>query len=51
MVRGLFREEEYAQVNFNGKASYPIPRDEYEAKRIQPPFDELPRREEFLAHT
>jgi len=49
VARGVFREEEFAQVDYDGRASYPMPRDEYEAKHIQPPFDELPSREEYFA--
>jgi len=49
MLRGTFQDEGFAQVDFDGRASYPMPQDEYEAQHIQPPFDQLPTRKEYLS--
>ena len=47
-MRGLFRDGEWAQVTDEHNA-IPIPRDRYEAQRYQPPFDDLPTKEEYEA--
>ena len=49
MARGLFREGNYAQVSFEGKASIPVRRDHYEHAQYQPPFHSLPTQEDYLA--
>ncbi|MBV1688446.1 hypothetical protein KRR38_12365 [Novosphingobium sp. G106] len=51
MVRGTFQDEGFAQVDYDGRASYPMPRGEYEAKHILPPFDDLPSRKEYFIST
>ena len=49
MARGLFREGNYAQVSFEGKASIPVRRDRYEHAQYRPPFHSLPTQEDYLA--
>ena len=47
MAKGLFRDSNYAQVIFEGKASIPVRRDRYEHAGYQPPFNSLPTKEHY----
>jgi len=47
-MRGLYRDGNHAQVT-DGKHSFPMPRDDYEAKGYEPPFDKLPTKTEYEA--
>ena len=47
MAKGLFRDGNYAQVVFEGKASIPVRRDRYEHAQYQPPFNSLPTKEDY----
>ena len=47
MAKGLFRDGNYAQVIFEGKASLPVRRDRYEHAQYQPPFNSLPTRADY----
>ena len=47
MAKGLFRDGNYAQVIFEGKASIPVRRDRYEHAQYQPPFNSLPTKEDY----
>lgn len=47
MANGLFRDGDHAQVSYDGKASIPITREQYESQGHLPPFDMLPTREEY----
>lgn len=48
MNRGLFRDGNWATFT-DGHNSMPVPRDTYEMRNYQPPFDDLPTREEYEA--
>lgn len=47
-MRGLFRDGDWAQVTDEHHAIL-IPRDRYEAQGYQPPFDDLPMKDEYEA--
>lgn len=47
MAKGLFRDGDHAQVSYDSKASIPITREQYRDQGHQPPFDDLPTREEY----
>jgi len=46
---GLWRDEHFAQVSYEDLESIPISRRLYEERGYQPPFDELPTKEQYEA--
>ena len=49
MERGLWRDGNWVQVSYEDIEAVPISRGLYEKRGYQPPFDELPTREEYEA--
>ena len=49
MERGLWRDGHWVQVSYEDIESVPISRALYERRGYQPPFDELPTKEEYEA--
>lgn len=49
MGTGMYRDGHFAQVSYEHLATIPISRALYEERGYQPPFDELPTREEYEA--
>ena len=47
MERGLWRDGHWAQVSYEGIEAVQISRALYERRGYQPPFDELPTKEEY----
>lgn len=47
---GQYRDENgWVMVHYDGGHSAPIPRERYEGKEYQPPYDDLPTKEEYEA--
>lgn len=49
MAKGLYRDGDWAQVSYTGRASIPMRRDQYEAAGYQPPFADLRTKKEYEA--
>jgi len=49
MGTGMFRDGRYALVSYDGKVEIPITRVLYDERGYEPPFDQLPTREEYVA--
>lgn len=49
MAKGLYRDGDWAQVSYTGRASIPVRREQYEADGHQPPFAELRTKKEYEA--
>lgn len=49
MERGLWRDGQFVQVNYEDMVTVPISKALYEQRGYQPPFDELPTKEEYEA--
>jgi hypothetical protein len=49
MGTGLWRDGHWVQVNYEDRESVPISKALYEQRGYQPPFDELPTRQEYEA--
>jgi hypothetical protein len=48
MPRGLFREPDGWVVVHHGKYLIAVPRGRYEASRYEPPYNQLPTRDEYV---
>jgi len=46
MNRGLYKDGDWAQIS-DGNNSIPITRNKYDERGYEPPFDELPTKEEY----
>jgi hypothetical protein len=49
MEHGLWRDGPFVQVSYENIVTVPISRALYESRGYQPPFDELPTKEEYEA--
>ncbi len=50
MPHGMYRDDEWVQVSYEGRASVSIPRAHYEAEGYEPPFHDLLTKEQFDIH-
>jgi hypothetical protein len=46
MARGVFRDGAFARVSYDGRESIPISRALYKERGYDPPFEELPTKDE-----
>lgn len=49
MARGVFRDGAFAQVSYDGIESIPISKALYKERGYEPPFEELPTKDEHEA--
>ena len=47
MGTGLWRDDHWVQVSYEGRTAVAISRNLYEQRGYQPPFDKLPTKEEY----
>ncbi len=50
MAKGLYRDGDIVQVSYDGKASIPMPRVDYEERGYEPAFHDLLSKEQYDIH-